>query len=395
MILFCKKADHNPIHLTSPERLTEKPSKPRLVQFDLLKVFAMVMVVTLHFWSYATDAHVVDPTQPQDILNYIFFQGYLILCHSGVPLFILASGYFSAGKEWGFNWKRVTRIWFYAFFYGLLFFILLHGSVLSVSGIKDCMKSILPLTGNTYWFITNYLALAVFAPFMTILSNRLSRHQYLTLLVAAGLFGITCFFDIPFGNAVGASFGFSLYFFCLLFMVGAFIRKFNVSLPAKTRTFIVPAFILAVFVFYFVTETRASGQIYVKNSHYNDLSVFVGIAVFLWIKDWTPKGLLRSFAALAPYALGVYLITENMFVREWLWTWMNRTIHPNSNSWMLIPMGLVIPVLVFFATALVDMLVKQGLRLSKVEMAVDHFSEWMDKLSDRFIHSLNPIDRTP
>ena len=363
-------------------------SKERLLQFDLLKVIAMVMVVTLHFWSYAADSRVVDPTQPQTILNYIFFQGYLILCLSGVPLFILASGYFSAGKGWGFNWKRIIRIWFYAFVYGVLFFLLLNGRGLTVTGVKESIKSILPLTGNTYWFITNYLALAVFAPFLVILSNHLSRHQYLTLLVASVLFGITFFFDIPFGNAVGASFGFSVYFFCLLFLVGVYIRRFEVSLPAKVRPFIVPFLVVAVFLFYFVTETRASGQVYVKNSHYNDLSVFVSVAVFLWIKDWTPGRILHPAASLAPYALGVYLITDNMFVREWMWGWTNRTIHPDANSWLLIPMGLAIPVLVFLAAALLDMLVKQLFRICRVEKTVDRFAIWMDKQSDRLLNVL-------
>lgn len=354
---------------------------PRQLNFEVLRVIAMIMVITLHYWSFATTGRSVEHDAPATLLNYVFLQPYIILCHAGVPIYFMISGYFLSVQEWKFKWNKFITVWFYALLYGVLFcLICLHNTPTVQTDPKSIIKSILPLTGNTYWFITIYLALSLFAPFLAKLSQSLSRKHFIVLLCLMTLFGMTFWFGFPFGNAIGVGNGFTLLYAFFLFMVGAYIRKYDVSLRGKKTGFIFWGTLLFCFCFVFITETLASGKVYVKNSHYNDLSVLVAIVLFIIIKDWKPKetGLTRFIIKPAPYVLGVYLIHENIYIREHLWSFVDQVCNPSFSSWLAIPYVLIIPVLVFICCTLLSATIQWLCKITHIEEGLFRLSGFLD-----------------
>ena len=349
----------------------------RLPNFEILRVIAILMVITQHFWTYGMTSRVVSPDNPVTFINYIFFQNFLLFCKGGVPFFFLISGYFSSTKEWDVPVYKFLRIWFYAFLYGILSCILFVRHTPSLaSDFKSVLKQVLPLTGNTYWFISVYLALTLFSPFFAKLAQVLNRNQYRVFLFAMVFFGMTFWFGFPFGNTIGVDNGFSLIFAAYLFMTGAYIRKYNISLPGKKGLYLLGTCAMC-FLFVFITETHASGLIYVKPGKYNDLSILIAIVFFLIIKDWKVNDtwISRFIINLSPYVLGVYLIHENIYVREHLWSFVDKVFHPDLSFWTAIPYAFSIPLVIFVGCTSLSALIQWSCKKSGVEKSLSKLSE--------------------
>lgn len=364
----------------------------RHLSLDLLKVVSMWMVVAQHYWIYATTGRDVLPDQHATLLNYFFIEPLLILCHGGVPLFILITGYFLSSKKWGFNWTRLFKIWFYAFLYNLIFFLVLSRITPGFTAdFKSSILAVFPLLGNNYWFISQYIALSVFAPFLARMIAHLSKRQYTTLLLAIGLFGLTVWFHLPFGDTVGMGKGFTLIYFIFLFLVGGYIRKYDISFNGKKPWLILICTILLCWGVSFMTETISSGHVYVRTPYYNDLSVFVPIVLFIIFKDLDVKegGVLHFVTKLAPYSLGVYLISENTFVRQHLWSITQSVFAPSFDSWMTIPFFFAVPFLVYTVCTMIDLAVKWLCRKGKMEMIVEKAATAADGISDRIVNRIS------
>lgn len=363
----------------------------RLLSLDLLKVISMWMVVAQHYWGYATVGRDILLNEPATLFNYIIIEPLLILCHGGVPLFILITGYFLCNKEWGFNWTRILKIWFYAFLYNLLFLLVLRRITPgAATDIRSTLLAVFPMLGNNYWFISQYIALSVFAPFLGRMVANLSKRQYITLLLAIGLFGLTVWFHFPFGDTVGIGKGFTLIYFIFLFLVGGYVRRYDISFKGRKPWLILLGVLVLCWGFSFVTETLSSGHVYVRMPYYNDLTVLVPICLFIIFKDLNVKegGFLHFTAKLAPYSLGVYLISENAFVRQHLWGFIQNYLHPSFDSWMTIPLFFIIPFMVYIACTLTDMAIKLLCRKGRVENLVERTALAADNLCDRIVNRL-------
>lgn len=205
--------------------MPENASNKRLINFDLLKVFAIYSVIATHFWMYCVD-HSPITGEMITIVNFLYGQLYTVLFHSGVMLFVLITGYFLSDTERKVNWTKFLSIWFYTLLYSIVFYFLFRSSPLSAGlDLRKTIHLILPFTGAQYWFVVDYLALIFFAPFLARLIKSLSYSQNIILLVLMTVFGLTIWFGIPFGNQVGMGNGYTLSFFVYLFFVGGSIRK--------------------------------------------------------------------------------------------------------------------------------------------------------------------------
>ncbi len=356
---------------------------------EILKVIAMLMVVTVHYWAYGTGywakpvIETVDWGNAVSVINYVFIQNYLNICHSCIPFFILISGYFLSNRGWGINWKRLGLLWFYTAFYGILCCAIFYRSTPEVEcGILKAVHNVLPLTGNQYWFISCYLALAVFAPFLSILSQSLSRRQFSVLLFFMLFFGTSFSKSIPWGNAVGAGNGFSLLFFSFLFMTGAYIRRFGITLNSGKKWLLLSISIALSFAFCCFKEILFHKPLMIKDPHYNDLTIFIALILFIMAKDWkVGDGFwARTLSGTTPYLFGVYLIHENIYARPHIWNMVQSQFNPQFNQGMAIPYILVIPVIVLLICIGIDFSVKWLCRITRIEDGVgwlfDRIHQW-------------------
>ena len=128
---------------------------------ELLRITAMFMIVTFHL-SYKSG---FDFTSESLLLNrlWIKFTGMgESLGYVGNNIFVLISGFFLV-KSCTINWKHLFNLWVRVLFYSVIFFILrtiYKGDFM----LGDAIRAVLPISTQTWWFISHYVVIFLFHP---------------------------------------------------------------------------------------------------------------------------------------------------------------------------------------------------------------------------------------
>ena len=148
-----------------------------------------------------------------NIINTVF--------NMGVSLFMLISGYFGAKT----NWEKIIRFEFIAIFYSLLGYIM-EAYISGVWSLSELVKSCLPIFSQRKWFLTAYIILLVFADFINLIPEKLSKKQYEWFLFLM----LTVFSIIPtviFFHPTDANSGKGFMNLLLMYLIGRYISKYE------------------------------------------------------------------------------------------------------------------------------------------------------------------------
>lgn len=157
---------------------TAPRGKGRQSNMELLRVLAMLMVVTYHV------SNRVGATLTLEGFTFsrVFFMATSLLGDLGNSLFVLISGYFMV--ESAFRLRRVLRLWAEVFFYSLLFAALAALVGGETLGPRTWARVFFPVLSNDYWFATHYVVFSFFMPFLNRLLHALDRKGLERLLLA-------------------------------------------------------------------------------------------------------------------------------------------------------------------------------------------------------------------
>jgi hypothetical protein len=264
-----------------------------------------------------------------------------------------------AGKS--FKIQRITHVWIELLFYSVIITaVLMLLGIVPVS-IKQILKSCFPIAFNQYWFITNYIGLLIFSPILNVFINNVDRKFYFKSLLLLGIIAFTFVLFIPWGNTYGGSY--SLLWFVYLYLVAGYIRKAETYGGSKVlnnngkRLFITS---VAVFIYglgwqLFSAYLKHHGLLSYSFT-YNGLTFFVSLFVFLWFKNhkFVDSRLINSVVSIAPFTLGVYLISDHPLLRGLLW----QTVIPDGiiNRGYFLLFMIAVCILIFIACILADVI---------------------------------------
>ena len=150
-------------------------AKNRQANFELLRIIAMLMVVTMHYLmkgnvasSMAEDGSVVN------LLTW-FIQS---ACIVAVNVYVLISGYFLVTAEWKISrlLKLVLQILCYSIGVPLVCLCLGVGNVAQWS-VYDWGVAIFPLQMEHYWFATAYIVLYLLVPVLSVAVQKMEKKQ--------------------------------------------------------------------------------------------------------------------------------------------------------------------------------------------------------------------------
>lgn len=183
--------------------------KERLSNIESLRLFSMFTIVLYHLTDKALELH------GDSILLSILFN----ITHWGVPVFILISGYFfvklTAKKIFGFYTQCV--IWLML---SHLVSVLLGFNYLSSSTLLQCL---FPFSCSNLWFIKYYFFLMILSPIINSgIEKTDSKHLYILNMIL--VFSVLYFSLIWNSDVIAA--GKSIYYFVVLYITGASIRRF-------------------------------------------------------------------------------------------------------------------------------------------------------------------------
>ena len=362
-------------------------NKKRLANLDLLKVVSMIMIVCLHYISHGG---VIEKATLNDANYYVawFFE---ILSIVGVNCFILCSGYLMTENR--FKFSKLIYMWLQIVFINTVCVIisLLTGNYEFIAG--TIFNIFLPISLDGYWYMSAYFAFYMLSPFLIWALNKLTLEQHKKLTIVL----VVIFSVNPFQWTEIQS-GYHVVWFCVLFFVSSYIRRAEMF-KKRAKTYLAYYVLLALVLMViniFVTILSKHFDI-VKNvnvRNYNFLlTFFLSIMLFATFKNIKIKRARFSgmVTFLSSLTLGVYLIHENIFIRDIIWKKAITPLNFFHKPYFVFHM-IICVLAVFFLCAFLEYFRQLLFKLFGVPRFAEKLGDKAQKLTDKVFNS-NYIER--
>ena len=183
---------------------------------------------------------------------------------------------------------------------------------------ENILSNFLPTSFNNYWFLTTYIVFSLFIPSVNKLIANMSKKDF-SIFVLILVFVFSTWSLITLNKFTSFTNGGLLAQFLMYYSVGAYIRKYPNSNLKKYRFVIlfgsITILVLSVLICDFIGLSSHSGYFYVRGS----VVVVLLSASLVQIAVCAKPIYNRLISSLGVATLGVYLIHDHPFVREWLW----------------------------------------------------------------------------
>ena len=325
--------------------------KVRNSAFELLRIVAIIFIILSHYNFYGVIGSTTS-NSTNIIVAYNFILGDI-----GVAMFMMISGFFLRKSERINVWhivKLLLEYYFYSFLgYGLSF-ALMEKSF----NAEELLHASLGLFYEQMWFVSAYLLVYLFHPFINKLfkeDNFKSASIFLLLItvvwsiipsITAGTFYLNRFLSV----------------FCL-YCYGAYLnlakemnRKWYTKKVALIMLLSGGGFIVIYQVIMSVISISHPDMAYMINwfTSRHALPMIVMVSGVMMLTSIAKPFYSRIVNYLSSFTLGIYLIHENEFLKDYFWHKLFRVQdYANSNNlyWSVI-MAVAI---IFFGCIAIDM----------------------------------------
>lgn len=354
--------------------------KERDSGIELLRIFAMLLVIGVHAFSYGGFY-----AAAKGVGGHVAAAALLMKLGTrpAVNIFVMITGFFMIHVPFDLkkNLRRTGRVYQKMLFYdvALTAVFLCLGSKYWVDHSQTLAlwrliaKGLLPVTSQTWYFLTDYLLLCLLVPFINLSLQQLSKKQFRALTAGLVLFmsvWMTLIHIRPF-SLVFKSFGYAemvrgkeLFHFIFIYIVGAYLGTVCEKRSRPRFLYLCGALLTVLGNYFLYTRLPADWGWRDVAIHYgNPLLVLCAALLVLFFKDLHFHS--RFVNTLAGTTLGVYALTEFRFLRPILWKVVNFKKFDNTNLWLNFLHVALVVCGVFLAAAAVDLLVGQGIACVK------------------------------
>lgn len=290
--------------------------KERVLNIEVLRILAMLFIL-LHHYAIHTDLIYSDVEGINKIIS-IFFS---VFGKVGVNIFVLITGYFMINSK--FKVKKIIEIELQVLFYS--FSILLINVFLNRINAEIIINSVLPTTFSLYWFVSTYIILYIFTPFINKFIFSLKKEN-----LEICLFFMFIIFSIL--SMVSENYYSNLFWFVYMYMIGAYIKIYNVKLNKDFKLIILIFFafyVMYVYSKFYLIEDKLELKIKIyKLINMNSFPIFlIAIMIFECFKEKNITKGKKIINIFSKASFGVYLFHDNPYIREILW---ERLLHTSS-----------------------------------------------------------------
>lgn len=312
-------------------------TRTRNSNFELMRIVSMVFIIIYHIifrtgsiYSYEMSA-----------LTYMLLKFIIAIVLVHVNSFIILTGYFQCKKD-----MKITKffsinnaVWFYqVVFLIIALLITYYFNIPLVYPITklDVFKSIIPLDYGLYWYIGCYLILYIISPILNKVINNCNKKSFQKIIVTLFiLFSIIP--TLTLDGVVYTKEGHSVANFILLYFIGAYLRLYPISKSSvlkrlsntANRTLYILLFLgcsiisLLCFTMSEQLSNPNNGDIVnhissiffnFYNSFGSPILIIQTMSYFLFFETLDFKN--KFINKISKYTLGVYLIHENIYVRD-------------------------------------------------------------------------------
>lgn len=318
-----------PNSLINEQPLPLKAKAPRNATFELLRILSMLLIVSHHFLGHGGWSMISGGINAAlaAIVSAIF--------RPSVNVFVMISAYFMCMRDdMRVAWKKLGKLWLTVFFYSITLYTAFTAAGVYAFDAKALICSIFPVLGGKYWFVSAYFIMMLASPILNAIVHRLKKSQLrflcIVLIILASVQDIGIL-----APTLPLSGGYSATWFCFLYLITAYIRKYDVQL--KTAAWIVGAI-------GFVGVIALLALVW-KNPGYNSIvTILMSIFILLTAKKikLTNKIISKFICAVSGLTFGIYLIHDSNEMRGFMY---DRIFHSSQfipSDWaFLIYLGFV------------------------------------------------------
>lgn len=355
--------------------VTNKSIIKRDAGLDLLRIVCTMMVVCNHLLSWT--GLLEDTVEPMTLIwlgeNTLF-----VFLLPAVNCFVLISGYFLCTAK--FKLKKLGSLWIQAVVYSVGLYILVclidENTAFSLTVF---IKSCLVITMERYWFVTAYVLLYVVSPFLNFAIQAMNKKMHaLCCLVLLGVFSIlpNCVYIVDFTGVNG---GYSFLWFCVMYIVAAYIRLY-LPVRVKYQRWMFPVAVVCSLIMCgekylaHVITPHIFGTVVLDSFFYSYNSIIAvpcALALFQGFRgvEVRAQWCKSAIAFVAPLTFAVYLIHSHPdFIRILL----NKLDVPaHAHSVMLFPYLVICTYGVVFASFIVEWVRQQLFRVCGINKLVE------------------------
>lgn len=353
--------------------------KVRNSNIEILRILAMLLIVVSHW------------TVHNGVLNNTIEMGFnrlLLECtmlgNIGVIIYVMITGYFLGKSDKPFSLKKVLKLWLQVLFYSVVIYVLFVILGKESFSYGSLLKCFIPITTKEYWFITAFFILMFLTPFINKFINHISKDEFTKLLkILTVLFIILPTLSIvliivsnTFMQVQMDFYGTELIQFIYFYLVGAYLRKYEVPVLRKYSALILIISILVLLVspVIFINLSKFKPElIYYSNFLFNRnsiISVLISgtlLTVFSKRKEFSNK--VINYIAGTMFA--VYLISDNNYVRKIIWTDLLCVYKYVLSKYLIV--NLFLSVLIIFGVCIVIEIIRKN--------TIERLTNWiLDKL---------------
>ena len=289
--------------------------------FELCRLICMLYIVIYHMIIHV----------PGLYENTMWGRPLRTICHIGVVVFVMISGYYGIRRKW----QRLLELALSVSFYNILGILIATQCFNQPFDINSLLTVFFPITKGGYWFITSYVVLYMLAPYINLVLEKLDRRDFLIFLL---VFAIVVWYGGGiWSNNIGHGRG--IMAFVLSYGIGFFLKRFYGSgnllkLHMGALYWVISLIIFACVAFLPSFFSKAINYLCFG---YNEIGLYVMSVLFLLMfQNIRIKSRIINWSATS--VLGIYLIHENANIRSLFVHRQYETLFMNNieNQWLLL-----------------------------------------------------------
>lgn len=360
--------------------------KKRNTGINLFKLFSMFMIALLHVLGMGG---IIGAAEGTSSYYPVYLMQNAAFC--AVNCYALVSGYLMLGKE--IKPSRITELWFEVFFYSVSISAIMMIVYRDLFSARNIVYAVTPIISNQYWYMTSYFMMYLFIPMMNKFADAANKKVFTATIVV--ILVLTTGSLMIKQDGFRLNDGYSPIWLMIMYLVGAYMKKFNVGAKMKKWLALLLYVISSLCSFILCVFSKKLLKIMLGNdiNYLSYTSPFVVLsAIFLFIffsKLKFGKKTEKFINYITPAALGVYLIHTHPLVFNKL---MKDIAMPlvNHGTAAMIFGSVAMALAVFIICIVIDILRIQLFRLIRINALCKKLDEVFNSKKKKTIEIEEP-----
>lgn len=285
--------------------MKEEKNISRNFGIDTLRLFSMFGIVLMHI-LYRSGL-----LESDDRLIAISSWTIELICYCAVNCYAMISGYVRYGKQTKkLDVARYVCLWLEVLAWSLgitLFAFFTRGGI----GVRELLRSALPVVTKAYWYFTAYTVLYFIMPYIDRMISALDVREHTRLCVTTLLlFSVVGLLGDPFG----IDYGYSFVWLIVMYILGALLNRVKLERRVSAGAAVLTSLVCIALSLSMLMLSPVKADVLAK--YISPTTVIYSVCVLtLFAKLELTRSAQKLVTYLSPATFGVYIIHEHPLVK--------------------------------------------------------------------------------